>query len=419
MKGHKPCGLLLAGAVMLHALAGCGGDQSGVQALDGVDGQPEYLSFFSSTSMSGSDVAKYWSDTFTETYNKQVYIDFDGAAYYDEEGLSYRELLERRLESSAPDDLYIINAEDVLEFGKKGYWMDLSGMDFVDNLSQASLYQSTYNGKVFSLPLSFTGFGFAWNLDLLAEHGLTVPQNLSEFWNACETLKQGGVLPYGGNKGYALTVPAMCVGLSSLYRSEDQEARIAALNSGETSISDYLREGYAFLSAMIEKGYLDPRQAMESTPRVEDRALFSAGGCAFICAGLGDLNTISDAGFRMELTGLPVLEEGFAAVYGADKRLCVNPNSKHLETALQFIEMVGTPEALERSAQLDGTMSSSNVSDVAQKPWEQQLVSLLQQPGQVPNQDFITALQHLGEHPGRGPGAVRRNERPAGLRHAG
>lgn len=386
MRNRNKIALLLTTAALLCGLTACGEEDSGVQVLDQIDAPPEYLSFFSSTSLSDSDVSKYWIDLFTETYSKPVYIDFDNASYYVDEGLSYRELLERRLESSAPDDLYIISAEDVLAFERKGYWMDLSDMDFVDNLSESALYQSTYNGKVFSVPLSYTGFGFLWNLDMLAAHDLTVPQNLDEFWNVCRALHENGILPYGANKGYALTVPAMCVGLASLYGSDDLDARIADLNSGKTPISDYMRQGYDFLSQMIEAGYLDPAQALASTPRVDDHALFSAGGCAFICSGLGDLE--SKVSFPVELTALPVLDNGCVAVYGADKRLCVNPDSKHLDTALNFIEMVGTTEALDYSAALENAMSSAKTSSDARMPFAQSLISQLQQPGQVPNQDF-------------------------------
>lgn len=389
MRRLRALWILPAAAMMLSALAACGGGSApAVQALDTPDAQPVYLSFFSAESFSGSDVTKYWSDRFTEKYKKQVYIDFDGATYYANEGLSYRELLEKRMESSAPDDLYIISAEDVMAFEKKGYWMDLSGMDFVDNLSEAALYQSTYNGKVFSVPLTFTGFGFLWNVDLLKEHGLAIPKNLTEFLDVCETLKRNGILPYGGNKGFGLTVPAMCVGFSELYQNEDLDEQIAALNSGETPASDYLREGFAFLSLMIEQGYLDPEQAMAATPHVEDVELFLAGGCAFICSGVGKTNSLREKPFQMEMTGLPVLPDGSTAVYGASDRLCVNPDSKHLETALEFVEMVGTTEALERSAELGISMSTSKTGSADRFPLERELISLLQQSGQIPNQDF-------------------------------
>lgn len=382
----KMPGLLLITAAL--ALTACGNAKTDIQILENTGDQPEYLNFFSSESLSGSDITKYWSDHFTEKYNKKVYINFEGASYYADEGLSYREILEKRIESSSPDDMYIINAEDVLEFEKKNYWMDLSDMDFVNNLSDAALYQSTYNGKVFSLPLSFTGFGFIWNVDMLQEHGLIVPSNLEEFLNVCEKLKADGILPYGANKGSALTVPAMCTGLAELYRSMDQEQRIAALNSGETTISTYMREGFTFLSLMIEKGYLDPKQALEAIPGKEDVNMFLEGKCAFICSGLSNTQIMKEKSFQIKMTGVPVLAEECIAVYGANRRLCVNPNSKHLDTVHEFVEMVGAWEALEESAALEHSMSSAKDSKIAEFPTEQELVELLKQPGQIPNQDF-------------------------------
>lgn len=387
MKRYKKSGMLLAAAIMLCTLNACA-DEAGIQIVDGSDTQPEYLSFFSLKSLSGSDLTKYWTDNFTKKYDRRVYVDFDGASYYSDEGLTYRELLEKRLESSAPDDLYIINAEDVLEFGKKGYWMDLSGMDFVDNLSESALYQSTYDGKVFSIPLSYTGFGFVWNVDLLAEHGLTIPQNSKEFFVVCDKLKSEGILPYGANKGFSLTVPAMCVGFAGLYQSEERTDKIAALNSGASPVSDYMREGFEFLSFMIESGYMEPEQALAATPRIDDVELFLGGRCAFICSGLGSISEWEEQPFQMEVTGLPVLPEGCIAVYGANSRLCINPNSKHLETACDFIEMVGAPEALMKSAELENTMSVAKADDTGRFPMEQKLVLLLQQPDQIPNQDF-------------------------------
>lgn len=382
----KVLGLLMALAVAL-SLTACD-SESGVRVIEDNAIQPEYLSLFSQSDISGNDITKYWIELFTGMYDKQVYIDFNGASYYAEEGLSYRELLEKRLGSASPDDLYIINAEDVLAFDKKGYWMDLSGMNFVKNLSEAALYQSTYNGRVFSVPLSFTGFGFIWNVDMLAQYGLTVPENLEAFLTVCERLKIEGVLPYGANKGFGLTVPAMCVGFSKLYGSGDQNGRIAALNSAETPVSAYIRDGYEFLAMMIEEGYMDPRQALEATPGQEDITMFLAGECAFICSGLAQLGELPTELFQMEMTGLPVLEEGSVAVYGADKRLCVNPNSKHLDTALQFIEMVGTYEALEQSARLGKAISSSNANTIPSSNAASKLIALLQRADQIPNQDF-------------------------------
>lgn len=388
MKILKKICMALLLAVLCGAIFACGSDLSGVIVLEDSAREPEYLSFFSHSKTLGTDVVKYWSDSFMKTYNRKVYIELDGADYYAGEGLSYRELLVKRLESDTPDDLYIINAEDVLEFEKRGYWMDLSGMDFVDSLSEAALYQSTYNGKVFSVPMSIKGFGFIWNTGMLKEHGLSVPQNRGEFLSVCETLKSAGILPYGANKGYALTVPAMCAGFSELYAGDDRLQLLDALNSGETPVSGYMRDGFEFLSMMIERGYMDAAQALADAPNEGDLERFAQGGCAFICTTIDNLPKMPELPFEIQLTGLPVLEDGSVCVYGAGSRLCVNPNSRKLETALAFIEMVGSPQALAKSARWEMTISAAKDGGASVHPSGKALAELLMQPDQIPNQDF-------------------------------
>lgn len=376
-------------ACFMFTLSACGNQQPTIEIVENEGTQDVYISFFSPSSLNDSDVGKYWSDHFVKEYNKPIYINYEGATYYADAGLSYRELLEKRLESSMPDDLYIINAEDVIDFEHKGYWMDLSELAFVNNLSEAALYQSTYNNKVFSVPLKFTGFGFFWNVDMLSEHGLEVPNNLEEFLHVCEVLKAAGITPYGGNKGFALTVPIMCVGLNDLYKSSDLEEKINDLNQGKTSISSYLRKGYELLEMMIDKGYMDTEVSLQTAPG-EDFEQFKNGEFAFMCTSLGEYyeNTPEKLGFDVEMTGLPVIEEGFISVYGADSRLCVNPESKQLDTVLEFVEMVGSNEALNLSASLSHTMASTKDSSLADFEHAQRLVDCLSQPGQIPNQDF-------------------------------
>lgn len=382
-------GAVMLAGIILCGMTSCGKKNSSLQVVEKVEPEPQYLSFFAEKSYTESDLIKYWCDRFAKLYDQQIYINYDIASYYADEGLSYRELLEKRLESTSPDDLYIINAEDVLAFEKKGYWMDLSDMDFIDNLSDAALYQSTYDGKVFSVPLTFTGFGFLWNVTMLEEHGLSVPHNLGEFMNVCETLKKEGILPYGANKGYALTVPTMCTGLSELYGRTDQEEKIELLNSGETPISDYMSDGFEFLEMMIKKGYMDPQQAMGAEPRKGDLQLFKDGGCAFICLEMGAaLQADGIVDYQMEFTGLPLLEDGLIAVYGASSRLCVNPKTQDMDTVNKFIEMVGTQEALDESAMSQKQLSSSKDSKIEMTPAQKNMYELLQQPGQIPNQDF-------------------------------
>lgn len=372
----------------LFLLSSCMQSTTKVETIDNENMKIEYLSFFSSSNMSKNDVAKYWSDAFVEKYNKKVYIEYDEAQYYAEEGQSYRELLEKRLDSSRPDDLYIIQAEDVLAFDKKGYLYDLSDLACVKNLNQAALYQSTYNDRVFSIPLSFTGFGFIWNLDILEKYNLSIPKDLESFLNVCEVLKSNGILPYAANKGYSLTVPAMAVGFAKLYSSDTLAEELAALNNGEMAISEYLRDGLEFLAMMIDKGYLDPQQALNSTPKFEDYTMFINGEAGFICSGISEFESLSKSLGNIEMSGLPVLEDRSITVYGADDRLCINPNSKYLDTAIEFIEMVGSTQALTLSASINHSLSSAQNSDTELLEGTEKFAELVLSENQVPNQDF-------------------------------
>ena len=225
----------------------------------------------------GEVVANLIQQCFNEVINRKQEKTFilysDSASFYADEGLSYRELLLKRLESGEADDLFIIPAEDVLEFDRKGYLYDLSDMDFIHNLSADALQQSTYDNKVFSLPLSYTAFGLLWNVDLLHQYDLEVPQTLSEFLTVCETLKQNGIVPYGANMDYGLSIPVSYTHLSqwirmdnatritmtpptiisSLTSSRAMVLRISAPNRKERPVENPFNRSNATLSSFLNR----------------------------------------------------------------------------------------------------------------------------------------------------------------------
>ncbi len=310
----------------------------------------------------------------------------DSSTYYGEEGLSYRELLLKRLSSGRADDLYLIHAEDVLEFDEKGYIYDMSALKFTGNLSDDALMQSTYNGKVFSIPLSYTSFGFIWNVDMLRQYGLELPENLEEFLYVCDTLKANGILPYGANKDYALTVPVMCAGLYDIYQSDDCNQKLEELSNGTVAVSEYIEKGFEFLQMMIDKGYIDPGKALDTLPKRE-KDLFKSGNCAFICA-IYSGKALEGYPFEIAMTPLPVLENGSICVVGADQRLAVNPKSKHLDAAIAIVEALGQTETLDSFAQSLGRISSSKNATAPDLPQTDSLIACIAGGRQIPNQDF-------------------------------
>lgn len=347
------------------------------------------VSLFTQGTVVTKAIEECCKEVINTTSDNNIILFSDSAEYYDEEGLSYRELLLKRMESGQADDLYLIPAEDVLEFDQKGYIYDLSDLKCVKNLSEDALQQSTYNGKVFSIPLSYTGFGFIWNMDMLRKYGLEIPQNREEFWNVCETLKENGILPYGANKDFGLSVPAMCAGLGPLYQDSEKEQLLSDLSSGKTPVSTYMRDGFAFLQEMIDRGYLDTEQALATLPSSDEEAAFFAdGNCAFISALCRAKAFTYDYPFEVAMTALPVLEDGIVCVVGADNRLAVNPRSERLEEALTIVENLGSVEYLNDFSARLGKISSAQGNEASAVLQAQAFAECVASGGQIPNQDF-------------------------------
>ncbi|MCI6465406.1 MAG: extracellular solute-binding protein [Faecalicatena sp.] len=338
--------------------------------------------------MNVSDAIEEYCHNLKSRSGQNIVLYTDSADYYDDEGLSYRELLAKRLASGKADDIYLIPAEDVLDFSSKGYIYDLSDLECVNNLSNDALIQSTYDGKIFSIPLSYTCFGFVWNMDMLRKYGLELPNNLEEFWTVCEKLKQNGIVPYGANCDFGLGLPAMCAGLYDVYQSDDSDQLLTDLSDGTTPISTYMEDGFSLIEEMIAQGYMDPEQAINTLPFSEEETQYFADGkCAFISA-LYRAKTFEGYSFEIEMTPLPVLEEGKICVVGADQRLAVNPNSKQLDDALTILEYMGKTSTLDSIANELGKISSSKNVTAPDIPESEEIISYVAHGRQIPNQDF-------------------------------
>lgn len=380
----------LAGVLMALMIlgTGCGKGQNTVELYldDSIPATP--VTIFTQNQKVSTAIEECCNNVLNQDNNTNIVVYSDSASYYANEGLSYRELLLKRLSSGNADDLYLIPAEDVLEFDEKGYLYDMSELACVKNLSKDALIQSTYNGKVFSIPLSYTCFGFIWNVDMLKEYELEVPGNLSEFLNVCETLKEHGILPYGANKDFALTVPVMCAGLYDVYQADDTMQKLEALSDGSAAVSQYIEKGFAFLQMMIDQGYMEPEQALGTVPSSkEEKEFFKEGNCAFICS-LYRGQAFEGYPFQIEMTPLPVMEDGAVCVVGADQRLTVNPQSKHLDVAIAIVEAMGRTETLDAFARNLGKISSSQNATAPDIPNSESIIACVASGNQIPNQDF-------------------------------
>lgn len=72
---------------------------------------------------------------------------------------------------------------------------DLSGYDFVNDLSTSILDQVSIDGGIYLLPVSNTMHGIFYNKTLMEEHGWQLPSNFDELEQLCADIRQAGLIP--------------------------------------------------------------------------------------------------------------------------------------------------------------------------------------------------------------------------------
>ncbi|MCM1537558.1 MAG: ABC transporter substrate-binding protein [bacterium] len=81
--------------------------------------------------------------------------------------------------------------------------VDLSGYDFINNLSTSVLDQVSIDGGVYLLPVNNAIYGILYNKTLMEENGWELPENFAELEALCEEIRAEGLIP--GMVGTQLT----------------------------------------------------------------------------------------------------------------------------------------------------------------------------------------------------------------------
>ena len=361
---------IISGAVAAFAalaLVGCGGGE-GTRNLavhdEGDDGL--VVNFFSPMEKASPDAentARTASDQTIAMAEEALgltvaYRTYTAEDYQDK---TYDEVCLDRVRS-AKDDLYLLNADAIVALGAEGELADLSGLACAQNLREEVRAANTVDGKLVAIPQEVVAYGLFVNKDIFKECGLAVPSTPEEFLEACRVLKEKGYdTPVGANRWWLETF-VFAQAYADLYNGGDIEAEVAALNAGEVRYSDYMRPGFEFLKALIDRGYIDAENALKSEAfeGAGEGDDFMAGECPMVVAYWGAANTDTAYGnpsFTMEVVGFPS-ERGPMPVlsmtgYG------VSAEAEHRDDALAVMDVILSDEALQLYAETNRVISPS------------------------------------------------------------
>lgn len=263
------------------------------------------------------------------------------------------------------DDIYLLNPDTIQILGEENLLMDLSGLESAKNLRDVVKIANIIDGKLVAIPQEVVAYGLFINKDMFDQYNLSLPNTPEEFLECCRVFKENGIeTPIGANRWWLETF-VLAQAYADLYNGGNTEAEIAALNSGESKYSDYMREGFEFLQELIDCGYIDAKKAYVSEAIEGEGADFLSQKTPIVMAYWGAANAETAYGnpdFNMLVIGFPskrgqmpiVPITGFAI--GAD--------AEHAEDAKKTLDILVSDEALQIYSETNKVISSSKNVEV-------------------------------------------------------
>ncbi len=364
---RKSAAAFLAGAAVL-VIAACGERKDfNLMEPEAAEARPVTLySPMEKTDPNAENVARSASDKTIAMAEEELgvsvnYVTYTAENYQDK---TYDDVALERARNNM-DDIYLLNPDVIKSLGEDGLLMDLSDLACAQNLRDVVKTANTIDGKLVAIPQEVVAYGLFINKDMFDRYQLELPETPEDFLECCRVFKENGIeTPVGANRWWLETF-VLAQAYADLYNGGNTEAEIAALNSGESKYSDYMRPGFEFLQEMIDCGYIDAEKALVSEAIEGEGADFLAGKTPIVMAYWGAANTntaYGDPEFNMLVIGFPSSRGQMPVMpmtgFG------VGADAEHEEDAMRVMDVILSDEALQVYAETNRVISPSKNVEV-------------------------------------------------------
>ncbi|MBS4178859.1 ABC transporter substrate-binding protein [Lederbergia citrea] len=250
------------------------------------------------------------------------------------------QLLKTRLASGDSPDIFSLHAvNDIPVYDKAGYLEDLSGEPFAEKLFETVKPAVTRDDRVLAVPLETVQWGYMYNKDIFKEHGLEIPQTITEMEAVIKKLKEKDVTPfilsYKDSYIPQLFIPLTVGGLENT----SNKGFVESMNEGKGSFAD-LKDMFQILDLVHANG----TDRSFEVGQDQGAADFANGKAAMWVQGpwMAESILATNPDFNFGVAPLPLNEDPNATLInlGSSTSLAVSKTSKVKDVAKEFINYI-------------------------------------------------------------------------------
>ena len=224
---------------------------------------------------------------------------------------------------------------------------------YKEELTDANLANTNYDGKQYGIPLCFNVVTLFANLDLLKQAGWEkAPESYDELIACCDDLVAAGIVPFGvaGKEAWCLSEYTEPLLVKTIGAKGLEECYTGAASWKQEGVI----KSMTIFTDMIAKGYFDPNAAALGNEEVKQN--FLAGKTAFYQNGSWNCGDIAKGGENFVAIPFPVIDAEKADLYdmvgGPNDSLAVTATAKDTTVAANAAFELG--RAISKGGNLNG-----------------------------------------------------------------
>ena len=298
---------LLAAALAVTSLVGCGDSSSGGQAA--VNNGPKQTDGKNLPELTTEPMEIILWDIATDEPAKSTQ---EGAVQrfmadypnikitqVHQQNDNYKQQLVVAMSSGQAPNIYVHwGGGPMAEYYNSGYANDITDMyakydhpDFID----AAVAQSTYDGKMLAIPFGgLSGCDIFYNKTIFKDLGLEVPQTIDELEDVCDTLKANGITPFSLANASKWTGSMYYMYLVARHSGNAEFDAAYTQENGGTFTSEAFIYAGEKIQDWVKKGYFPDGVNSLSADDNQDRALLYDGSAAMMLHGAWQVSGIKN-----------------------------------------------------------------------------------------------------------------------------